>query len=69
MNKKQFENMSLYTLASLYVDTYTDYNNRKMNPVSKKLNNSILDYIINDRHDEKIFFPIVENMTTIRKHN
>jgi len=67
MNKKQFENMSLYTLASLFVDTYKDYESRVINPIDKKLNSSILDYIINSRHDEKIFFPMVEKMSKI--HN
>jgi len=57
--------MSLYTLASLFIDSYSNYKNRII--TDKKLNNSILDYIINCRHDEKIFFPMVEKMAKI--HN
>lgn len=66
MNRKQFENMSLYTLASLYIDTYKDYKNRIIENYSKKLNFSILDYVINQRHDEDLFFDMVKSMLKIR---
>jgi len=65
MNEKIFQNMSLYTLASLYIDSYSDYENRIIN--NRKLNNQILDYIINDRKDEDFFFPMVESMNKIRQ--
>ena len=67
MNEKIFQNMSLYTLASLYIDTYNDYEKRIINPIGRKLNNSILDYVINGRKDEDFFFPMVESMNKIRQ--
>jgi hypothetical protein len=65
MNEKIFQNMSLYTLASFFIDSYSDYENRIIN--NRKLNNQILDYIINDRKDEDFFFPMVESMNKIRQ--
>lgn len=69
MNKKQFENMSLYTLASLYIDTYQDYTGRTIHETDRKLNTAILNYVINDRHDESYFFPLVERVLKIRGEN
>jgi len=65
MNEKIFQNMSLYTLASFFIDSYSDYENRIIN--NRKLNNSILDYVINGRKDEDFFFPMVESMNKIRQ--
>ena len=65
MNEKLFNKMSLYTLASLFIDSYSDYKNRII--ADKKLNNSILDYVINYRKDNDLFFEMVNVMIKIRK--
>ena len=64
MNEKLFNKMSLYTLASLFIDSYSDYKNRII--ADKKLNNSILDYVINYRKDNDLFFEMVKSMVKIR---
>ena len=58
--------MSLYTLASLYIDTFDDYFNRIVRTGDKKLNANILDYIIKVRKDESIFFVTVIRMRQAR---
>ena len=65
MNEKIFQNMSLYTLASLFIDSYSNYKNRIIS--DKKLNSSILDYVINYRRDGDLFFEMVNAMIKIRK--
>jgi len=65
MNEKTFNKMSLYTLASLFIDSYSDYKNRII--ADKKLNSSILDYVINYRRDGDLFFEMVNVMIKIRK--
>jgi len=65
MNQKIFNKMSLYTLASLFIDSYSNYKNRIIS--DKKLNSSILDYVINYRRDGDLFFEMVNAMIKIRK--
>ena len=64
MNQKIFNKMSLYTLASLFIDSYSNYKNRIIS--DKKLNSSILDYVINYRQDTDLFFGMVDAMLKIR---
>lgn len=67
LGKKQFENMSLYTLANLYIDTFSDYSTRQIHDNDLSLNTRILDYIVHDRKDENIFFNMIDSMYRIRK--
>lgn len=67
MNEKQFNEMSLYTLASLFIDTYNNYGSNQVSYHDKKLHDQILNYVIDYRHDEKLFFEILENVGRHRR--
>lgn len=69
LGKSEFENMSLYTLASLYLDTFKDYFNRVVYDADLNLNARILDYIITNRKDESRFFDVVNRVYSIRINN
>ncbi len=57
-----FEDMSLTTLASLYLDCFENYDLRKFYPQDKALIVAIQAYITLDRHDECFFYPIVDSL-------
>jgi len=64
--KVEFGDMSLHTLANLYLDCFDDYNTRKIySDQSNILKNNIFIYI-QSRQDETRFFELVETNNKIR---
>jgi hypothetical protein len=65
-NKKiEFSNMSLHTLANLYIDCFSDWKNRLVYANEQKTFQSILVYVA-ERSDESLFGSLVDLYAKVR---